>query len=200
MIEKVYIVDDDSAIRESLQQLLEIVGYCVETYANGEAFLSDCTKDYAGCIILDMAMPHLTGHNVQAKLRERHIDLPIIFISGHGAVPDAVRAVKNGAYDFLEKPVKADVLLENVRQAMAIDKIRRNSQSHCTVIKSNYNTLSPREKEVMWMVIEGLANKEIARKLDLSPRTVEVHRSHVMYKMGASNLPQLIKFSEHCST
>jgi two-component system response regulator FixJ len=122
----------------------------------------------------------------------------VVFLTGHGDVPMAVRAVQNGAVDFLEKPVQGKTLLERVQRALALDKQRRQTQAHAQNIRQSYARLSPREREVMALVVSGACNKDIARQLELSTRTVEVHRIHVMSKMGAANLPELVKMSAHC--
>lgn len=195
MNQTVFIVDDDDAIRAALQQLLEISGFDVKSYADGASFVAECDEDCAGCVLLDMAMPELSGHDVQAQLIERGIHIPIIFLTGHGEVPDAVHALQAGAVDFLQKPVDSDTLLARIRQSLALDAKQREKSSQINQIRQRYATLSPREKEVMGLVVGGGGTKDIARKLGLSPRTVEVHRTHVMYKMGAKNLAHLVKMS-----
>jgi len=195
MTQTVYIVDDNQVIRNALQQLLEISGFTAKSYADGASFLADCTEQCSGCVLLDMAMPEMSGHDVQVQLREHDIHIPIIFLSGHGEVPDAVRAIQVGAVDFLQKPVDSTTLLARIRQSLALDAERRKKRILVDEIRQRYAMLSPREKEVMTLVVDGYGNKEIARKLSLSPRTVEVHRNHVMYKMGAKNLAQLVRMS-----
>ncbi|XSG86617.1 MAG: response regulator transcription factor [Methylohalobius sp. ZOD2] len=196
----VYIVDDDADLRSALRQLLESVGFQVKTYPDGSSFLKACGEDCAGCVVLDMAMPDMNGYEVQAALQKHGVRLPIIFLTGFGDIPMAVKSIQAGAVDFLEKPVDTAELLERVRQALAIDEERRQAEARACDIRQRYARLSPRECEVMDLVLSGLSNKEIARKLDLSPRTVEVHRTHVMHKMGAANLAELVSMAAHCTS
>lgn len=198
MMSTVFVVDDDSALRDALRGLLGTAGLQVEAYADGPTFLASIDSDRAGCVLLDMAMPGMSGHQVQAALKERGLELPIIFLTGHGDIPAAVRAVRAGAVDFLEKPVRGEVLLDRVRRSLAIDEERRCAREQTVEIRRRFATLRPREAEVMALVVTGLSNKEIAQNLGLSPRTVEVHRTHVMHKMGAANLAELVSMSAHC--
>jgi two-component system response regulator FixJ len=198
MTPTVFIVDDDSAIREALRQILELAGFNVETHASGPSFLAACKKDCAGCLLLDVAMPGMSGQEVQAALIERGVRMPIIFLTGHGDIPMAVRAVQAGALDFLEKPITSAYLLERVRHALALDEEQRRTESNAQQIRQRYSRLSRREREVMAWVVAGQSSKEIARLLDLSPRTVEAHRTHVMSKMGAANVAELVSMAAHC--
>jgi len=195
----VYIVDDDQGIREALVQLLEIAGFSVKTFADGASFLAAYQQDCAGCVLLDVAMPGMSGHEVQAELLARGEQVPIVFLTGHGDVPMAVRSLRQGALDFLEKPVRTDVLLERVSRALVLDMERRSAQASLQQLQRRYARLSQREREVMKLVVSGMQNKEIARSLQLSPRTVETHRNHVMHKMGAANLAELISLAIDCS-
>ncbi|ALP53932.1 hypothetical protein Tel_12745 [Candidatus Tenderia electrophaga] len=196
----VYIVEDDAALRDALCQLLEEAGFRVQTYADGPAFLAQFDADCHGCVILDMAMPGLSGAEVQAAMTETGHRIPVIFLTGHGTIPMAVQALQAGAVDFLEKPVRGKVLLERVRGALALAEDRRESTQQQWHAQQSYERLTPRERQVMSHVTEGLSSKEIARALDLSPRTVEVHRANIMRKLGASNLAELIKLSDLCPT
>lgn len=198
MTPTVFIVDDDAAIRQALAQLLEVAGLRVQTYANGPSFLAVCGAACAGCVLLDVAMPGMNGHEVQAALKERGVQLPIVFLTGHGDIPMAVRAMQAGALDFLEKPIRSGELLERVRQALARDEERRTAQASRQQIQQRYARLSLREREVMSLVVAGLSSKEIARKLDLSPRTIDVHRAHVMHKMAVTNLVELVNLAPDC--
>lgn len=198
MTPTVFVVDDDSALRDALRELLGTANLKVEAYADGSTFLASIGAERAGCIVLDMAMPGMTGHQVQAALKDRGVELPIIFLTGHGDIPAAVRAVRAGAVDFLEKPVRGDVLLDRVRRSLALDEERRREREQAGEIRRRFATLRPREAEVMTLVVAGLSNKEIAQNLGLSPRTVEVHRTHVMHKMGASNLAELVSMAAFC--
>jgi RNA polymerase sigma factor (sigma-70 family) len=197
MTSSVFIVDDDPAMRDALAQLLETAGLRVETYANGAAFLAASKYRQAGCVVLDVAMPGMSGYEVQTALSKRGSPLPVIFLTGHGDVPMAVHAVQTGAMDFLEKPVQGEVLLERVRHALALDEERRQSETYTQEIRQRLARLSAREREVVTLVVSGLSSKEIAQQLGLSHRTVETHRMHVMYKMGAANLAELITMSTH---
>lgn len=195
----VYIVDDDDAMRTALSQLLINDGLRVAAFADGQSFLENCDQDSAGCVLLDQAMPEMTGEEVQARLIERGISIPVLFLTGHADIPTAVNVVKSGAVDFLEKPIRGDVLLKRVRRALLKDSEQRQADREVRDIRERYERLSPREREVMAHVVAGLSNKEIARKLNISHRTVEIHRIHTMQKMGANNLPTLVKFAAFCT-
>ena len=195
----VFVVDDDEAMRDALSQLLEAAGLQVETHAGGPDFLVAYAESRPGCVLLDMAMPGMTGLEVQAELNAHGFAIPILFLTGHGDIPMAVRAVQAGAVDFLEKPVPGAVLLERVQRALKLDAERRQSRSQTEAIQHRYVRLSTREREVMALAVTGLTSKEIAKKLDISPRTVEVHRTHVMHKMDAANLAELINLAACCS-
>lgn len=194
----VFVVDDDSALRDALRELLGTAGLQVEAFADGSTFLASLGSERVGCIVLDMAMPGMSGHQVQSALKDRGVELPIIFLTGHGDIPAAVRAVRAGAVDFLEKPVRGDVLLDRVRRSLAMDEERRREREQASEIRRRFATLRPREAEVMSLVVAGLSNKEIGQNLGLSPRTVEVHRTHVMHKMGAGNLAELVSMAAYC--
>jgi two-component system response regulator FixJ len=194
----VFVVDDDVAMRDALAQLLEAAGLQAECHADGPSFLEAYADDRPGCLLLDMAMPGMSGIEVQGMLKARGLAIPILFLTGHGDIPMAVRAVQAGAVDFLEKPIKGAVLLERVRRALNMDHEWRQNQDRAHAILQRHARLSPREQEVMALAITGLTSKEIARKLGLSPRTVEVHRTHVMHKMGAANLAELVNLAAYC--
>ena len=194
----VYIVDDDRAIRESLLELLEVAGFSARAFADGASFLAAYQGDGAGCVLLDVAMPGMSGQEVQAGLQARGVQIPILYLTGHGSIPMAVRALHQGALDFLEKPIPSDVLLERVSRALVLDMERRTVLADEQQLKQRYARLSQRERQVMGLVISGKQNKEIARILDLSRRTVETHRKHVMHKMGADNLAELVRIATDC--
>jgi two-component system response regulator FixJ len=194
----VYIVDDDKAIREALQSLLEDAGFTVQAFADGPSFLAACGNDCAGCVVLDLSMPGMNGHEVQNALKERGVHIPLVFLSGQGHIPSAVKAVQGGAVDFLEKPVQGNALLDRVREAMTLDKERRQAQETIRDARRRHARLSPREREVMTLVIAGLSSKEIGQDLGLSPRTVEQHRAHIMYKMGVANITELVNMAANC--
>lgn len=198
MNQTIFIVDDDVAMRDALAQLLETSGLQVEAHAGGPAFLAAYEADRPGCLLLDMAMPGMTGLEVQAALNARGLTIPIIFLTGHGDIPMAVRAVQAGAVDFLEKPIQGATLLERVQRALALDLEWRQTQGRTQAIQQRYARLSSRERECMALIASGLTSKEIARELGISPRTVEVHRTHVMHKMGAANLADLLNMAACC--
>lgn len=198
MTETVFVVDDDAGMRDALVQLLETAGLRVESYTGGADFLTAYETERPGCLLLDIAMPRMSGLEVQAALNTLGLTIPIIFLTGHGDIPMAVRAVQAGAVDFLEKPIQGAALLERVRRALALDREWRKTQGRTLAIQQRHAKLSPREREIMTLTVSGLTSKEIARKLDISPRTVEVHRTHVMYKMGAANLADLVNMAGCC--
>lgn len=194
----VIVVDDDAAMRDALVQLLEAASLNVETYADGPTFLAAYDPDHSGCLLLDMAMPGMSGLEVQAALNARGVAIPIIFLTGHGDIPMAVRAVQAGAVDFLEKPIQGAALLQRVQRALTLDQEWRQTKGRVQAIQQRYARLSSRERECMALAVSGLTSKEIAQKLGISPRTVEVHRTHVMHKMGATNLADLINLAACC--
>ena len=191
---RVFVVDDDTMFRNSLCQMLEGAGLEVENYPNGSTFLADYREDRPGCLLLDIAMPGMSGLEVQHEVKERGLEIPILFLTGHGDVPMAVRAVKSGAVDFLEKPVQGKMLLDRVRQALAIDKERRACRERVQTERQHFTRLTTREREIMQLLAEGHPNKRIALKLDISVRTVEVHRAHIMKKLHVKSLPELVRF------
>ena len=199
MSQTVFIVDDDEAMRDALAQLLESAGLRVEVHAGGTAFLPAYDAGRSGCLLLDMAMPGMTGLEVQAALKARGLEIPIVFLTGHGDIPLAVRAVQAGAVDFLEKPIKGAVLIERVQRALKLDEEWRQTKRRAQDILQRHARLSEREKEVMTLAVFGLTSKEISRELGISPRTVEVHRTHVMHKMGAANVAELVNMAAYCN-
>lgn len=188
----VYIVDDDPDVRDSLKILLEFSGFQVETFESALNFLTADVRKMNGCLILDIRMPGMDGLDLQDELAKREIDLPIIVITGHGDVPLAVRAMRAGAIDFLEKPFREEALIESVRRALESRKKRR-SDAEAQTIKHRLAQLTGREQEILALVVEGNTSKEIGRELSISPRTVDIHRGHIMEKMQANNLADLIR-------
>lgn len=187
----VFIVDDDDDFRDSMQWLLESDDLPVQSFASAREFLNHYKED-KGCLLLDVRMPEINGLALQQIMLERDIRLPIIVLSGHGDIPMAVTAMKNGAIDFLEKPFDDEVLIPLVQNALKkADEMFADRQFEAQVRKL-YETLSRREREVMALVVTGKANREIAEELGISPKTVEVHRSRVMSKMRAESLPELV--------
>ena len=196
----VYVVDDDAAMRKSLRWLVESVGLKVETYGSATEFLDAVTPDMIGCLILDVRMPGMSGLDLQEQLGEGGISLPAIIITGHADVPMAVRALKAGAYDFIEKPFNDQVLLERVQKALEAGEEDRFVEDRQKKIDAKIDTLTPRERQVMEMVVNGMANKQVAAELGLSEKTIEVHRKHVMDKMQAGNVADLIRMAMRGST
>lgn len=189
----VYVVDDDEAVRESLQLLLESVGQPSCSFASAQEFLEAFGPDLAGCIVLDIRMPGMNGLELQSRLNERGSMLPIIFVTGHGDVPMAVEAMQRGATDFVQKPYREQVLLDKINKALALDGEQRDSVRMRQQIAERIATLTPRELEVMDMMVEGKANKVIAFDLGISQRTVEIHRARVMEKMNTHSLAHLVR-------
>ena len=191
----VFVVDDEAAMRDSLRWLIESTGLRVETYGDAKTFLDAIRSDVPGCLVLDVRMPGLSGLDLQAELAHRGIRLPTIVITGHAEVQMAVQAVKAGAIDFIEKPFSDQLLLDRVRQGIEIDRQDRIARSRRAEIVRRLGLLTHREREVLDLVVGGKANKEIAALLGLSPKTVEVHRSHVMEKMEASSVAELVRLT-----
>ncbi len=191
----VYVVDDDRAVRDSLQWLIESVGLPVKTFASGQAFLDHCHDGMVGCLIADLRLPGMSGLDMRDQMLEAGRDLATIIITGHGDVPQAVRALKSGALDFIEKPFSDRVLIDRIHEALRIDQENRDIAGYREQIDKRYQRLTPRERQVMTMVVEGKLNKQIASELGLSHKTVEVHRSHVMSKMEAPSLAALVRMA-----
>jgi RNA polymerase sigma factor (sigma-70 family) len=192
----VFVVDDDAAVRDGLALLLDAAGLTVETYDGAPAFLAACSPQRAGCLILDVRMPDMSGPELQAELTRRSFDLPIIFLTAHGDIPTTVLAIKSGAMDFLTKPVVGAELLERVRAALEKSAQLRERASAAQSLRERLEGLTRREREIMKLVADGLPNKEIARSLGISHRTVEVHRARVMQKTGVTNLVELSRLAE----
>jgi len=191
----VFVVDDDQAMRSSLKWLIESIGMQVKTYGSADEFLSGYFPGQAGCLLLDVRMPGMSGLDLQAHLAREDSRLPVIIITGHGDVSMAVKAMKSGAVDFIEKPFHDEELLTSIRNALEFDEKRRALQSRRAEIAVRLAELTPREHEVMEMVTEGRANKEIATVLGVSAKTVEAHRARVMDKMGAGSLAELVRMA-----
>ena len=189
----VFMVDDDQAVRESVQFLLDSVGLSMQGFSSGEEFLAVWSPAMRGCLLLDVRMPKMSGLELQEKLRTLEAMLPVIILTGHADVPMAVRAMRAGAFDFIEKPCNDQLLVERIQQAIAHDSTSRIDDVRVTDIKARLATLSDREREVMELVVAGMLNKEIAKALTLSIKTVEVHRAHVMEKMAVSCLADLVR-------
>jgi len=191
----VFVVDDDEAVRASLKLLLKTLGLPAQTYASAQEFLATFDERRGGCLVLDIRMPGMSGLELQEELNTRGAMLPIIFITGHGDVPMAVEAMQRGAMDFLQKPFRDQDLLDRISEALAKDRAGRELLGNRERIRARVAALTPREREVMALVTQGKANKVIAADLDLSQRTVEIHRAHVMEKMGANSLAHLVRMA-----
>lgn len=189
----VYIVDDDEAVRDSLSLLMEAAALQFQCFETAAEFLANCRDDQPGCLVLDVRMPGMSGLALRDELERREVLLPIIFITGHGDVPMAVDAMKHGAVDFIQKPFEDEVLLERISQALKQNAADRYEAQTLHSVEARYAKLTPREREVMAMVVSGNANKVIAQDLGVSQRTVEIHRARVMEKMRARSIAQLVK-------
>lgn len=190
---RVFIVDDDQEVRDALELLMESVGLPVSTYESGQAFLDAFDPDLPGCIILDVRMPGMSGMDLQERLAAQPLHPPVIVITGHGDVPMAVRAVQAGAVDFIEKPFNDQALLDSVHRAIEKDASQRGEASRLSELRQRYESLTPREIEVLKLVAGGQRNKVIAAELHVTQSTVEAHRAKVMEKMGARSLSDLMR-------
>jgi FixJ family two-component response regulator len=192
----VFVIDDDRMIREGMQSLIRSVGLRVETFASAQDFLGAKRVDAPACLVLDVRMPGLSGLDLQLKLSEAGVRIPIIFITGHGDIPMSVRAMKEGAHEFLTKPVRGQDLLDAIQKAIASDRGLRKERQELSEIRGKFDSLTPRENEVLDLVVAGLLNKQIADKLGMSELTVKTHRAHVMEKTEADSLAHLVRMAE----
>jgi two-component system response regulator FixJ len=189
----VYVVDDDDGMRRALSLLLNTVGYKIAAFASPVEFLDKFKPDIAGCLLLDIRMPGMSGLELQQHLNRMGSMLPVIFITGHGDVPMAVQAMKEGAFEFVQKPFRDQDLLDRINHALEQDRENRSTLARRADVVHRVDSLTPREKQVMAMVVDGAANKVVAIDLGLSERTVEIHRAKVMEKMGARSVAHLVK-------
>jgi len=189
----IYVVDDDDGMRRALDTLLSTVGYKTAVYSRPTEFLANFKSDSAGCLVLDIRMPDMSGLEVQQQLNRMGSMMPVIFITGHGDVPMAVQAMKEGAFEFIQKPFRDQDLLDRINHALKQDAENRSTVARRAEVLHRLETLTPRERQVMDMVVDGAANKVIAIDLNLSERTVEIHRAKVMEKMGARSVAHLVK-------
>ncbi len=196
----VWVVDDDQSVRKALARLLKAAGFRVEEFASAEGFLGQSSDDKGICVILDVSLPGLSGLELQRMLADRNASLPIVFITGWGDIPMAVRAMKTGAVDFLPKPFDDQDLLAIVQKAAARYAGIRRAQADLADIRRRADSLSPREREVMALVVKGMPNKQAGAKLGVTEKTIKVHRGRVMRKMRARSLPELVHMTDRLST
>jgi FixJ family two-component response regulator len=192
----VFVVDDDVGTRESLKNLIRSVGLRVEAFASAQDFLRSTRPDVPGCLVLDVRLPGLSGLDLQKRMAEVELEIPIVFITGHGDIPMSVRAMKAGAVEFLTKPFRDQELLDAIQQALERDRNTREQRAEIEDLRSRYRLLTPREREVMALVVTGLLNKQIAGELGTSEASVKVHRQHVMEKMRAGSLAALVRMAD----
>ena len=189
----IYVVDDDDGMRRALDTLLSTVGYKTAVFSRPSEFLSQFKPEVHSCLVLDIRMPEMSGLEVQQQLNRRGSMLPVIFITGHGDVPMAVQAMKEGAFEFIQKPFRDQDLLDRINHALKQDADNRTNAARRSEVQHRLESLTPREKQVMDFIVDGSANKVIAIDLGLSERTVEIHRAKVMEKMGARSIAHLVK-------
>ena len=191
----VHIVDDDELIRKGTVRLLGAAGFDTRTYGSARDFLSAVAPDSAGCVILDMRLPDQNGLELQSVLAKRDVSLPIIFVTGFGEIPDSVRAIQHGAIDFLTKPVDADVLIAAVSRALAKDEAARVIRTRQQNLRSRYERLTPREREVFLHLIRGQLNKQVAADLDITERTIKLHRASILEKLEVTSMAEMARLA-----
>jgi FixJ family two-component response regulator len=192
----IYIIDDDQSVRDALSSLFRSVGYRVQLFGSTNEFSQATRVDANSCLVLDIRLPGASGLDLQSQLNREQIPIPVIFMTGHGDVPMSVRAMKAGAVDFLPKPFRDQDMLDAVANALDTDRKRREADQSVATVRSAFETLTAREREVMQFVTSGLMNKQVAGKLGLSEITVKIHRSNVMKKMGCQSLADLVRMAE----
>jgi two-component system response regulator FixJ len=189
----VFLIDDDAGVRDSLSLLLSLKNISTQPFASADSFLETYTPERSGCVLTDLRMPGMTGLELQTAMRERHIELPIVVFTAHGDVATARAALKNGAFDFLEKPVDEAMLLDVLRNALRVDRERRSAATERSTSGQRRDRLTEREREILKLLTVGHSNREIAAQLGISPRTVEVHKARIMEKLECRSLAELIR-------
>jgi FixJ family two-component response regulator len=192
----VFVVDDDASVRDAVQRLIASVGLRVQTFGSTREFLSSKRPEAPACLVLDVRLPDVSGLELQRDLAAANFHIPIIFITGHADVPMTVRAMKAGAVEFLTKPFRGQELIDAIQEAIAKDRVAWSARAQMAELRSRYDSLTPREKEVLTLVASGLLNKQIGAELGTSELTVKTHRGRVMEKMGAESLADLVRMSE----
>ena len=192
----VIIIEDDASMREAIMTLIETVGLNGHMYASGQEFLQHAPPDGPSCLVLDVRLPGLSGLNLQRELARRGMDIPIIFITGHGDIPMSVQAMKAGAVEFLTKPFRDQDLLDAIAQALERDRAARRQRADMTALRQRYDMLTARERDVMRLTVAGLLNKQIASELGTSEKTVNIQRGRMMQKMQADSLAALVRIAE----